>query len=104
MDNLYINLLEEMRNKKMIIFGCGQYFTEFLLRYPSLIGEIEFILDNDPQSDIYTYDAFRIPVILPGEISKIDLSNYVILFCASQWKEMKEQLDGIYLFSLSSGN
>lgn len=95
MDNLYINLLEEMRNKKMIIFGCGQYFTEFLLRYPSLIGEIEFILDNDPQSDIYTYDAFRIPVILPGEISKIDLSNYVILFCASQWKEMKEQLDGI---------
>lgn len=95
MDNQYTALLEELHNKKLIAFGCGKYFREFLQRYPSLAGEIALILDNHPQSDVYTYDKFCIPVMYPAEINRFDLSNYIIIFCAGSWKEMKEQLDGI---------
>lgn len=93
MDNQYTTLLEELRDKKIIVFGCGRYFKEFLLRYPSLAGEIALILDNHPQSDIYTYDKFCIPVVYPTEISRFDLSYYIMVFCAESWKEMKDQFD-----------
>lgn len=94
-DNTYTRLLEEIQAKKIIAFGSGKFFREFLLKYPSLNEKIELILDNDNAKDTYDYNDFIIPIIRPEEVKRIDCSNYIFVFCADQWKAMKEQLDGI---------
>lgn len=95
MDNTYTNLLEEIKTKKLIVFGCGQYFRQFLSRYPFLIPKVEYILDNNQKSRTYTYDVYDIPITIPNETGQIDFVKYVVVFCSEQWKEMKAQLDGI---------
>lgn len=94
-DNTYERLLEETQTKKLIIFGCGKYFEDFLFRYPALNGKIELILDNNKGRDKYIYNELSIPIIQPEEINKIDIMKYIIVFCAVQWREMKKQLDEI---------
>ncbi len=45
-NNTYESLLEETQAKKIIAFGDGKYFEDFLFHYPALSGKIEIILDN----------------------------------------------------------
>lgn len=93
MDNTYISLLEKLQTKRLVVFGCGRYFGEFVLRYPSLIEKIDFVLDNDQAKERYRYKDSYIPIFRPTEIIRKDLTKYVLLFCSDQWKKMKEQLD-----------
>lgn len=99
--NTYERLLEETQTKNLIVFGCGKYFEDFLLRYPALNGKIDFILDNKRSRDKYMGNGLHIPIISPKEINKINIMNYVIIFCAVRWREMKKQLDEITRCSYS---
>lgn len=94
-DNTYERLLEETRTKRCIVFGCGKYFEEFALRYPAIIGKVDFILDNGRGRDKYVYNGLSIPIIKPEEIKKFCDMKYIIVFCAVRWREMKNQLDEI---------
>lgn len=94
-DNTYTRLQEETQSKKIIAFGSGRFFREFMLKYPFLSEKIEFIMDNDHDKNTYDDNDITIPIVRPEEVKGIDCSKYIFIFCAVQWKVMKEQLDGI---------
>lgn len=95
LNNTYERLLEETQTKKLIVFGCGKFFRDFVFCYPTLNEKIEFILDNGGGRDTYISNGLSIPVIRPEEIKRVNIREYIIVFCSVQWREMKEQLDTI---------
>lgn len=92
MDNTYGKLIEKLGEKKIIAFGCGNFFKKALLRYPNLIEKVAFILDNQ-KKDRYIYENRKIPVYKPEVLLDKSLDEYIIIFFANKWKEMKAQLD-----------
>lgn len=92
MENTYVELIEKLSEKKIIAFGCGNFFKKALLRYPKLIEKVAFILDNQ-KKDMYIYEKRKIPVYKPEVLLDKCLDEYIIIFFANKWKEMKKQLD-----------
>lgn len=45
--------------------------------------------------DKYLCNGVSIPIIVPEEMKRIDINEYIIVFCAVRWREMKKQLDEI---------
>ena len=46
MNNTYIELVEQLKKRKIIAFGCCGVFEKFMLRYPSMKDNISFFIDN----------------------------------------------------------
>ena len=46
MNNTYIELVEQLKKRKIIAFGCGGVFEKFMLRYPSMKDNISFFIDK----------------------------------------------------------
>lgn len=95
MDNTYLNLLEEVQTKRIAVFGQGQYFRRFMSCYPFLNEKVDYIIDNHKKKEKCVYGEMEIPVISPKDCQQIDFHKYIVVFCAAQWKEMQQQLDGI---------
>lgn len=94
MTNSYNKLIKSLENKRLIIFGTGNYFTDFIWQYEELLDKVECALDNKyKQTGLLETDKTAITVIPPQMIVNYDISKYVILFCSKYAKEMKEQLD-----------
>lgn len=95
MGNTYIELLNELKEKRLIAFGCGNFFNKFLLRYPALIEKIDFIIDNNYKQEKYIFENIKIPVYRPNKLKDTKISNYVVIFFADRWREMQVQLNNI---------
>lgn len=95
MENTYLKLSEEVQTKRVVVFGQGQYFRSFMLRYSFLNEKIDYIIDNHRKKDKYVCGGLIIPVIRPEDSRQIDWDKYIVIFCASKWKEMQRQLDEI---------
>lgn len=96
MKNKYDDLLTVIESRKIIAFGCGNFFKKFLLRYPELMGKIDFILDNKASIDSFLCEDRMIAVCRPEKLADVNLTEYVIVFFGHKWQEMKQQLDGIW--------
>ena len=96
MKNKYDDLLTVIESRKIIAFGCGNFFKKFLLRYPELMGKIDFILDNKASIDSFLCEDRMIAVCRPEKLADVNLTEYVIVFFGHKWQEMKQQLDGMF--------
>lgn len=95
MNNTYIELVEQLKKRKIIAFGCGGVFEKFMLRYPSMKDNISFFIDNN-LTGYKTIDGWgQLPVYAPSYLEKCDLDHYIIGFFTEKWEKMKNQVDSI---------
>lgn len=94
MTNSYNKLINSLENKRLIIFGTGNYFKDFIWQYEELLDKVECALDNKyKHTGLLEIDKTAITVIPPQMIVNFDIDKYVILFCSKFVREMKEQLE-----------
>ena len=99
---MWINTIENLKailekeKKKIICFGCGNYFERFIEEYPEFIECIHLILDNkvsEGKRKVIVRGGFEILVENPNEVVKIDIDKYIVIFCGADSDAMKGQLD-----------
>ncbi|GFI22640.1 hypothetical protein IMSAGC011_01416 [Lachnospiraceae bacterium] len=95
--NTIERLKAELQNeKKIICFGCGEYFERFIYEYPELVLNIGLVLDNKVcigKQKIVIRQNKEINIVNPEECKKLNLDKYVVLFCSALHENMKKQLD-----------
>ncbi|MCM1231277.1 MAG: radical SAM protein [Ruminococcus flavefaciens] len=87
------NFLEMAKNRKIICFGAGKLFTQFLQQSESWEIDIEYVVDNDvaKQGKTVLYHGREIRIQNPTTMGA-DKKNYVILITSKAVSEIKNKL------------
>lgn len=89
------NFLKEARNKKVICFGAGNIFKQFLEESENLGIDIECVIDNDvnKQGNCITFCHKTIYIQSPDFLRRYK-ENYILLITSNAVSEIKKQLFG----------
>ena len=98
-DALHI-VLNNLRNtQKVILFGTGRYFDEYMKRYGSQ-KKPAYAVDNDSAKWGTVKQGIRI--LSPDEIVKENPDDVLVVMCAKNYAPLKEQLLGIGKYNYRS--
>lgn len=103
----YSSFLQELKEKRIICFGAGGVFREFLrINMPKigLMDKIDYILDSEPSKEgmVFNLGLREVCVTSYDKFvnSDVDLSGYIVILCVQDafLSEIEDKLDGTSLF------
>lgn len=86
---LFVNILDGLENRKLILFGSGKYAYKFI----ELFGDeyrIEMLLDNNAENWGSCVEGIR--VAAPNELDGMDIEDYKIIICIKNYVPVLKQL------------
>lgn len=86
---LFVNILDGLENRKLILFGSGKYAYKFM----ELFGdeyEIEMLLDNNAERWGDCVEGIR--VAAPKELEGMDAEKYKVIICIKNYVPILKQL------------
>lgn len=86
---LFLDILDGLENKKLILFGSGKYAYKFI----ELFGDeynIELLLDNN--AEYWGSCVEGIQVAAPKELDNMDVEKYKIIICIKNYVPVLRQL------------
>lgn len=86
---LFVNILDGLENRKLILFGTGKYAYKFI----ELFGDeykIEMLLDNNAERWGSCVEGIR--VAAPKELDTMDAEKYKIIICIKDYRSVLRQL------------
>ncbi len=91
-DALHVALNDLQDTQKVILFGTGKYFDEYMNRYGSQ-KKPAYAVDNDSAKWGTVKQGIRI--LSPDEIVKENPDDILVVLCAKNYAPLKDQLLGI---------
>jgi len=92
---------EKMNNKKCIVFGCGNFFENTLLkRYSKIINMISYFVDNGKSGQIYKQGGKQIPIHSVKCLMDEKQENMTVIICAGNIERSMEMYDELNAYPL----
>lgn len=99
--NHEINYLEFLKQRKVILFGCGDLGVKCLERLRKLAVEVAAFADNNIDRQGTTVQGVR--VIGIKELASLnEADGYFIVICSGRQREIREQLFGLNIFNVAA--
>ena len=83
-------MFEEVRGKKIILFGAGMMFEDYMKKWGSRYRP-DFLVDNDKAK--WGRSRMGIPIKSPREILEIPKERRRLIICSFYYKEIEKQLE-----------
>ncbi len=86
---LFVDILDGLENKKLILFGSGKYAYKFI----ELFGDeysVELLLDNNAERWENCVEGIRIAA--PTELDGLDPETYKVIICIKNYEQVLKQL------------
>lgn len=89
---LFVDLLRDIKGKKLFLFGSGIWARKFIAQYKETIT-IEALLDNNAEKQGQMIEGYKVES--PKVLEALNTEEYKVIICIKQYDDVMQQLSDI---------